>query len=111
MENRDLGILLSMWLGVPLTAADFWLAWGSLPDKVPMKKGAAGQVLAWTTRAEALTFDLKLLAGVLLFVTLIGWLIGLSAPEKGTLAALVLALAGWGMVILLNWVLWSIQVG
>jgi hypothetical protein len=111
MESKDFAILLSPWLGIPLTALDFRIAWDRLPEKVPMKTGGHGQVLAWTTREGALSFDLKFLAMILLIVTFIGWILGMASSDKGIVGVVIAALTGWGIVLLLNWVLWSIQVG
>ncbi len=96
---------------LPLTAIDWLIAWSRLPDGVLMN-GAKGHATSTATRVDAMKFDLKLLAGVLIFATLIGVLAGFVRPERATLgAAVVLMCAGLHVfLLLLNGVLCFAQV-
>ena len=98
------------WLALPLTALDWLLAWHRLPARVAMKTGPNGQPLAWADRADAMAFDLKLLAGVALFATALGVVIALAQPDRAKTAAWTMGAVIAFVAGLLNVVLWTIQV-
>lgn len=89
MELSDLKNLLWMWLTLPLTALDWWIASGRLPEHVVMKFGPNGQPASWASRYAAMKFDLGLLCGVLLFATVAGALGIYQRPWKSQAIATV----------------------
>jgi hypothetical protein len=110
MDGSDVAKLSSPWLRLPLTALDWWIAWGKLPARVPMKLGPHGQVTSWATREQAMSFDLWLLAGVLALVTVILFTSALAAPERAGKMLALGAVAPAIVFVLLNGVLWVYQV-
>jgi hypothetical protein len=110
MDLSDLKPLLYAWLALPLTALSWWIAWGRLPERVIMKLDAANRPIHWASRVDAMTFDMEFLGGILLFLTLLGVVVAFAQPVKARLVAWLL-LGTTGFVgLLLNWVLWHIQV-
>jgi hypothetical protein len=103
MEGTDIKKLVFMWLAVPLTALDWWFAWDRLPARVVMKTGLDGRPRAWADRGDAMMLELKILAGILLFCSVMGYVVA----GAGSKAVTVTVIAGWGAFFLLNWVLWS----
>jgi hypothetical protein len=111
MDWSDLKKILFAWLLLPLTALDWGIAWGRLPARVVMKTGADGQPRGWASRGDAMMFDLKLLAGVLLFTTLIALLVLFQHPGRGSLGAWVVLICGGLVFLLVNGILWTSQMG
>jgi hypothetical protein len=112
MEWSDLKKILFTWLALPLTALDGWIAWGRLPARVVMKYGPDGQPRSWTSRENAIAFDLKILAVALTFFTVIGFLIAFTQPGRGgARGAWIVMLCGGFFFLLLNGILWLYQVG
>jgi hypothetical protein len=98
------------WLALPLTALDWLVAWGRLPARVVMKTNASGQPIHWATREDALRFDLSLVGGVLVFLTIVSALVVALQPEKArqaTWGAVVVALF---LFLIVNGILWGSQV-
>ncbi|HEY2510930.1 MAG TPA: hypothetical protein VGI39_08745 [Polyangiaceae bacterium] len=103
--------LLALWATLPLTALDWWVAWSRLPARVVMKFGPNGQPIHWAAPEEAMKFDLFLLGGILVFLTVIGALALFARPEKERqLSTALLACAGF-VALILNGILWAYQVG
>ena len=103
--------LFTLWATVPLTALDWWVAWSRLPARVVMKFGPNGQPIHWATPEDAMKFDLILLAGIAVFLTAIGALTLFARPEKERQLSTALLGCGGFVFVLVNWILWTYQVG
>ena len=110
MEWSELRATLLSWLLVPLTALDWWIAWGRLPERVVMKTGPSGHPTSWATRDQAMTFDLVLLAGILAFTTVLTLIVAFAQPEKATRVSIGTAACNAFVFLVLNGVLWFVQV-
>ncbi len=110
MEWSDLRATLWSWLLVPLTAVDWWIAWGRLPERVVMKLGPNGQPTSWATREQAITFDLVFLACILGFTTVLAFVVAFAQPEKAARVSVGTAACNAFIFLLLNGVLWFVQV-
>lgn len=110
MEWRDIKVLLRVWLVVPLTALDWWVAWGRLPERVVMKYGPNGQPTSWTSREAAMKFDLVFLSCVMGLLTLIAVSVAFLQPERAGRVAWAVIGCGAFVFFLLNGVLWAYQV-
>lgn len=111
MDWSDIKKILWTWLALPLTALDWWTAWGRVPERVVMKFGPDGQPRSWASRGDAMTFDLVVLACVLAFITVIGLLVSFAQPGRASRSAVVVMLCGGFAFLLLNGILWLYQVG
>jgi hypothetical protein len=110
MELSQLRATLWSWLLVPLTALDWWFAWARLPERVVMKTGPSGQPTSWAPREQAMTFDLVLLAGILAFTTVLTLIVAFAQPEKATRVSIGTAACNAFVFLVLNGVLWFVQV-
>lgn len=112
MDTSDIKKLLWMWATLPLTAVDWWIAWGNLPERVVMKSDAIGRPIHWASRGDAMKFDLMLLGGVLLFLTLLS-AIGLMSDGDTKRHQYFTAILAYAMFVFLvvNGILWFVQVG
>jgi hypothetical protein len=75
-----------------------------------MKTNASGRPIHWATREEALRFDLLLIGGVLVFLTVATGLVVALQPERGrrvTIAGVVVAVF---LFVLENGILWEYRV-
>jgi hypothetical protein len=106
----ELRKLLLAWLTLPLTALDWWVAWDRIPSRVVMKTNSNGQPIHWATREEALRFDLLLIAGVLVFLTVIGGLVTALEPAKRRPVSVGLLLVAAFIALVVNGVLWGMKV-
>jgi hypothetical protein len=111
MDGADLKKILLAWLALPLTALDWAVAWSRLPERVPMHFGPDGRATSWATRGEAMRFDLVLLGGVLLFATVVGFLVAFTRPGTGgPRGAMAVLVVGGFVFLVVNWILWRYQV-
>jgi hypothetical protein len=110
VKGIDLLKILGAWLIIPLTALSWVIAWHRLPERVAMKLDAGGRPIGWAPRHAAMTFDLKVLAGVLTFATVIAFLIAFVQPGKARLAPNVVIFCAAFVGLLLNGILWVYQV-
>ena len=100
--------LLAIWLALPATALEFWLASTRLPERVITKYDEQGRAIGWGSRDGVFT----LLAGILVFVlivsTVIGYFVGTTRPERGRPALVVLYLCVGLVVALETWIVWGL---
>lgn len=111
MEPSDIKKILCMWLALPLTALDWWMAWSRLPERVVMKFGHNGQPTSWASRGDAMRFDLVFLACSLAFMTVIGFVVSSARPDRASRVAWGIMLCGGFVFLVLNGILWMYQVG
>jgi hypothetical protein len=111
VEWSDLKATLWAWIVLPLTALDWWIAWGHLPERVVMRYGQRGQPVAWATREQAMSFDLELLAGILAVATVVTLFAAFFQPERATRVSVGTAVCSGFIFLVVNGVLWFVQVG
>lgn len=110
MEQPDFKHLRWMWLTLPLTVLDWWIAWGRIPERVPMKYGATGLPTSWAPRYAAMKLELGLLCGALLFSHVIGMLGIYQRPWSSAAVTVAVTCASGFVFFLVNWILWHYHV-
>jgi hypothetical protein len=78
-----------MWLALPLTALDYWQAWGRFPMRLAVHFDANWQPNGYTSREGALMLGLGIMAVMLLLFTVGGLIVNALKPA-----------AAWPMLIL-----------
>ena len=98
--------LWALWLALPATALNYWIAGSRLPARIAMHYDAGGQAVSWASPQEARAFALKALLFVLVVVTAVGHLVVRSRPDRARRALVVLYLAVFLVFALLNGFIW-----
>ncbi len=98
--------LWALWIAVPVTACNYWIAAGHLPARIAVHYDAAGHATAWASPAEARAIALKVLVFVLVVVTAVGYLVVKSRPDRARPALVLLYIAVILVCALLNGFVW-----
>ena len=98
--------LWALWLALPATAFNYWIAGSRLPARIAMNYDANGNTSAWASPLEAGAFALKVLVFVLVVVTGVGYLVVQSRPDRARHALVVIYIAVCLVWALLNGLIW-----
>jgi hypothetical protein len=99
-------VVALLWLGPATVAFSWWRAWNRLPERVAVHFDAAWRANGWTSRDDALTFSLGLMAGVTLLLTLSVLLVRSRKPGSAwpvlIISAFALSFITWANLSLVS---------
>lgn len=110
MDAATLKLFGLAWLALPVTALDWGLAWGRLPERVVTRTGLRGEAIGWASRGDAMALQLEVIIGVLVLGTLICGLTAAARPDRARAAGGVLIALGVLVTVAMNGVLWGMHV-
>ena len=71
-----------MWIAVPFTAFDYWLAWDQLPARMAVHFNSDWRANGWASREAALGFTLGVVVFMLLVFTIASYVVRMQpVPE------------------------------
>jgi hypothetical protein len=100
--------LLAIWLALPATALDFWLASTRLPERVITKYDEQGRAIGWGSRDGVFTLLAGLLVFFLILSTVIGFVVGTTRPDRMRPVLVVLYLCAGLVFALETWSVWGL---
>jgi uncharacterized membrane protein len=98
--------LLALWLALPTTALNYWLAWNRLPARIAVHYDASGRANSWASPGEVRTLSLWVLVFVLAVVTGTGYLVAYLRSDRAKPALILIYLSVGLLWVALNGFVW-----